>query len=305
MAQDRALGASGVRVSGLGLGGYWLGDSDPDTALAVVEASAAAGVDWVDTAEGYFDGANETNLAPALRAAPSMQVSSKVSPWRSTPTAAGVREACVASLRRLGRDVLDVYFVHAPVAEVPLEETWGAMSGLVSEGLVRAIGLSNFSFDDVCRAHQMRPVDVVQDGLSMIDNLSARGHFAACAELNIAGVVYEPLANGLLTGAITAESDLSSQREWPAIFERLFAPGRFERSLEVAGRLRELAAAWGYGLPQLAIAWCAHQVGVTSVLAGTADVGHARTNAAAAAISLTTQQLADLDALIPLGPAFG
>ncbi|MBA2559930.1 MAG: aldo/keto reductase [Propionibacteriales bacterium] len=298
------FGSSGVQLSRVGLGGYWLGADDPGRAFEILSSSREAGVNWVDTAEAYFDGANETNLGIALRRIPEMSVASKLWPRISRADGEGVRRACEASLRRLGRDVLDVYFLHEPAADVPLEDTWIAMTALVEDGLVRAIGLSNFDITNVRRAHALRPVDVVQDGLSLIDNLGGLGHFAACNDLGIAGVVYEPLANGLLTGRFHAGSDLTEQREWAAIFDRLFAPGQFERSLDVVDRLRALSDQWGHSLSQLSIAWCLHQGGVTSVLAGTTSEVHARSNAAAQAVVLSSDQLAVLDALIPLGPSF-
>ena len=107
-----------------------------------------------------------------------------------------------------------------------------------------------------------------------------------------------------MTGAITANSDVSALQEWGAFYERLFAPGRFERSLSVADGLRVLADEWGCTMAQLAIAWCLHQPGVTGVLAGTKSVDHARTNGAASDVTLTDEQLERLDALIPLGPSF-
>jgi aryl-alcohol dehydrogenase-like predicted oxidoreductase len=298
------IGRSGVRVSTVGLGGYWLGGDNPRAAADVLGASYDAGVDWVDTAEAYFDGANESNIGAALHAAPQMKVASKIWPRRTVADAAGVRRACEASLKRLRRDTLDIYFVHEPAADTPLGETWTAMAQLVEDGLVRAVGLSNYEIAEVRRAHALRPVDVVQDGLSLVDNLAAREHFASCADLGIAGVVYEPLGSGLLTGGYSLESDVNHLEQWPAMFERLFSRGRFARSLEVVERVRELATEWGVALPQVAIAWCAHQSGVTSVLTGTTSVTHARTNAAAAEIALSADQLASLDALIPLGPAF-
>jgi len=240
----------------------------------------------------------------ALRRIPEMSVASKLWPRVSRADHEGVRRACEASLRRLGRDVLDVYFLHEPASDVPLEETWSGMAELVEAGLVRAIGLSNFDIEDVRRAHGLRPVDVVQDGLSLIDHLAARQHFVACDDLGISGVVYEPLANGLLTGGIHAGSDLTDQHEWPAIFDRLFAPGRFERSLDVVDQLRTLAEQWGHPISQLAIAWCLHQRGVTSVLAGTTSQVHARSNAEAQTVDLTSEQVATLNALIPFGPTF-
>ncbi len=138
----------------------------------------------------------------------------------------------------------------------------------------------------------------------MIDNLAGRELFADCAQLGIASVVYEPLANALLTGVFTPDADLSDQREWPLIFERLFAPGRFERSLDVVARLRALAQEWGPTTAQVAIAWCTHQTGVAAVLVGTTSSRHAQSNAVAGSIRLTAEQLASLEELIPRGPAF-
>jgi len=300
----QVLGATSVELSAIGLGGVWLRADDAASAGGVLAASFEAGVNWVDTAEGYGDGENEAALGPALRSLPEMRIASKVSPWRTSLLRDDVHRACRETLKRLQRDVLDVYFVHAPADEVPLEETWTAMAELAEQGLVHAIGLSNFSISDVRRAHAIRPVDAIQDGMSLIDHLEGRDHFAACAEMGIAGVVYEPLANGLLSGSITAQTDVSGQQEWGALFDRIFAPGRLERSLHVADRLRTLAGDWGCTMSQLAIAWCLHQSGVTAALAGTKSVGHARSNAHAGAIVLNAGQLQSLDDLIPLGPAF-
>jgi aryl-alcohol dehydrogenase-like predicted oxidoreductase len=298
------LGSTGLELSAVGLGGVWFRADDAAAANGVLAASYDAGVNWVDTAEGYGNGDNETSLGQALRSVPEMMVASKISPWRTPLHHDGVHRACRASLQRLQRDVLDVYFVHAPAADVPLEETWTAMAELADQGLVRAIGLSNFSTDDVRRAHAIRAVDMVQDGLSLIDMLDARQHFAACAELGVAGVVFEPVAGGLLTGAITADTDVSGQKEWGPIYERIFAPGRIERSLAVAERLGALAAEWGYTMSQLAIAWCLHQTGVTAALAGTKCTEHTLSNARAGDITFTETQLTSLDDLISLGPTF-
>lgn len=298
------LSETGVELSAIGLGGVWFRADDAAGAHSVLAASFDAGVNWVDTAEGYGDGDNEIAIGEALRSMPEMMVASKISPWRTGLRRADVHRACRASLERLQRDVLDVYFVHHPDGRVVLEETWGAMGELVEQGLVRAIGLSNFSTGGVRRAHAFRSVDVVQDGLSLVDYLDSRQHFEACADLGIAAVVYEPVTGGLLAGAITADTDVSPLQEWGPLFDRVFAPGRLERSLVVADRLRELAVDWGYTMAQLAIAWCLHQVGVVSALAGTKSIDHTLSNARAADIILDESQLAALDELLPLGPSF-
>ena len=298
------LSAAGLELSTIGFGGVWFRADDAAAASGVLAASYDAGVNWVDTAEGYGNGENEIALGEALRSVPGMQIASKISPWRTALRHDGVHRACRASLRRLQRDVLDVYFVHHPDRRVPLEETWSAMAELKDQGLVRAIGLSNFPTEEVRRAHAIRSVDIVQDSLSLIDYLAGRRHFAECGELGIAGVVYEAVAGGLLTGAITADTDVSGQQEWGDLYNRIFAPGRFERSLAVAGGLGALAVGWDYTMAQLAIAWCLHQTGVRSALAGSKSIDHMLSNARAADITLSELQLASLDDLIPLGPAF-
>ena len=170
--RQHALNTTGVELSAIGLGGVWFREGEPAATDSVLGASLDAGVNWVDTAEGYGDGDNESTIGEALRSVPRMQVASKVSWWRTPLRRDDVHRACRASLQRLHRDVLDVYFVHHPSPDVPLDETWGAMSELQDQGLVRAVGLSNFSIDDVRRAHERHPVDIVQDGLSLIDHLA-------------------------------------------------------------------------------------------------------------------------------------
>ena len=207
--RQHALNTTGVELSAIGLGGVWFREGDAAATDSVLGASLEAGVNWVDTAEGYGDGDNESAIGEALRSVPRMQVASKVSWWRTPLRRDDVHRACRASLQRLQRDVLDVYFVHHPSPDVALDETWGAMCELQDQGLVRAIGLSNFSIDDVRRTHEAHQVDIVQDGLSLIDHLAGREHFSECAGLGIAGVAYEPVAGGLLTGAISSDSDVS------------------------------------------------------------------------------------------------
>jgi len=201
----RPLGRSGVKVSTVGLGGYGLGPEqgtarDLDQAAAAIGSSWAAGVNWLDTSERYHETENETLIGHALRKiGGDLLVSTKVAP---RPRGTGFRAdeihaACRASLRRLQRERIDVYFLHFPdETGVPLEETWGAMAELVDAGLVGAIGLSNYELAQIERCHAQRAVDVVQDGLSLIDHLGARESIARCGELGIAAVVYEPLASG-------------------------------------------------------------------------------------------------------------
>ncbi|MFL5767291.1 MAG: aldo/keto reductase [Actinomycetota bacterium] len=305
----RPLGSSGVSVTEIGLGGWeFEGEEErkPAAVRAIVEASLESGSNWLDTAEVYHDNRNELLIGKALAGLRDELVqSSKVAPrpdgsgFRPDEVSAAVR----ASLDRLATDRIDVYFLHWPdETDIPLLETWGAMSSLVDEGLVRAIGLSNYTTEQIESAHAQRPVDVIQQGLSMIDHLEERPVIARCGELGIGAVVYEPLASGVLTGAVRSGEDIKEKfgddiEEWP-FFQRLFAPGRMEKTIALVDGVRAVAERLGATMPQVAIAWVLAQPGATSAICGTLNADHARDNSAAAEIKLSEQDLAELDALV-------
>jgi aryl-alcohol dehydrogenase-like predicted oxidoreductase len=312
--ETREIGTTGVHISVVGLGGYELED-DPGWAEArdIIEAALGAGTNWIDTSEAYFDGMNERTISAALRdVGEEVLLSTKVAP---APDGTGfepdrIRDACAKSLSRLGVGRLDMYLLHFPGDDgVRLEDTWTAMRGLVDDGLVRLAGLSNFDRDQVERCLAVGPVDVIQEGLSPIDHLDHRELFRWCEERGIGVATYEPLANGMLAGAIRAPEDLArvvgeDYMEWP-FWKRLFSPGRFERSQTVVDGMRAVAGSIGCTVAQLALAWNLRQPGVTATLAGSRNPVHVRENAEAASIELTDAQVAELDALIPLGPTFG
>lgn len=313
----RTLGGSGLSVSVVGLGGVELGDGESGSGWASAESAAASiratldsGVNWIDTAEAYFETRNESFIGELLRGMgvgpDELLISSKLLPKPDgTGFRAGeVHEGFRASLARLGRDSLDVYLLHAPdETGVPLEETWGAMSELVDGGLARAIGLSNFAFDDVRRCHVQRRVDLVQDGLSLVDHLGNRDVFARCRELDIGVVVYEPLGSGTLSGKpIDALREAWAEwSEW-GFYQRLLAGKNGEKSAALVDALRPIAEECAISVPQLAIAWVLHQAGVTATLAGSSNPEHVRANAAAAEVELPQAALDQLEALVQLGP---
>jgi myo-inositol catabolism protein IolS len=311
----RSFGLGTSSFSVIGLGGYEFED-DPQWAGArdVLLAAAEAGIDWIDTAEAYFDGGSERTIAAALRdTGVTMKISSKVAP---APDGTGfapaqIRAACTTSLERLGVDRLDMYLLHWPddEASAPLQDTWAAMRALVDEGLVVTVGTSNFERADIERCLAVGPVDVIQEGLSPIDHLETLELAAWTGERGIAVVTYEPFGGGMLAGAVNAPEDFAGivgddYAEWP-FWQRLFAPGKFERSARVRDGMIGVAEQVGCSLPQLALAWNLAQEGVDATLAGTRNPDHVRTNAEAADIVLTTDQLALLEDLIPLGPNAG
>jgi aryl-alcohol dehydrogenase-like predicted oxidoreductase len=276
-------------------------------ATEVLQAAIAAGTNWLDTSEYYHDTCNESVIGEALHAIKSeMLIATKLFP---SPAGTGFRRdevhaGCRASLKRLRREHIDVYFLHWPdTSGVPIEETWGAMSELVEQGLVRAIGLSNYTMKRVEHCHEQRAVDVIQVGLSLVDHLFQRPRIARCAELGIGAVTYEPFAGGILTGR-----SLDDIREVQAaytslpFYQRLLVPGKGEQSFAVAEGMRPIAERLAISTAQLAIAWVLHQTGVTAVLAGSRRPANVQQNALAADVNLPADALAELEALIPLGP---
>jgi aryl-alcohol dehydrogenase-like predicted oxidoreductase len=318
--EGRRVGESGVRISVVGLGGAWLGHypddvTDVSQAVSVIQAALEAGVSWLDTSENYYDTGNEALIGAALRQAPdSFLVCTKVAPGAAMSGGGSgfrpeqIHNACRGSLRRLSRDHLDIYLLHWPDdSGVPLEDTWGAMAELARDGLVRAIGMSNYPWSDIESCHAQRPVDVIQTGLSLIDYLDDRGLIARCGEHGIAVTIYEPVANGILTDTPfdqVRERWIGSPWEDSAVFRRLLSPTSGERSKAVVDGLRRVAAELHATVAQVAIAWVLRQPGVTSAIAGSGSVEHTVENAGAANLNLSDAMLHALDELIPLGPSF-
>lgn len=271
----RPLGATSLQISVIGLGGVEFRGGDPSLreprfaeAAGAVAAALESGINWIDTAEAYYEHRNESFIGRLLNQIDDeLLIATKVSP---VPGGTGfrreeVRAACRASLDRLGREVIDLYFLHYPdETGVPLEETWGALAELVDEGLVRAIGLSNYRPEDIERCHAERPVDVVQDGLSLVDHLDNREAIRRCGELGIGVVVYGPLGSGTLSGrSIDDVRDAWADWSESGFYKRLLAGSNGDQSAALVDAIRPIAERDGLSVPQLAIAWVGPTVGAT------------------------------------------
>ena len=310
------LGSSGPEISVIGFGAWeaggevWGPNPDEDVVIGAMRAGLDAGITWIDTAEVYGDGLSETLVGKAVAGRHDALVATKVAP---RPDGSGfradqVRRACEASLGRLGRDRIDLYQLHWRDDDVPVEETWGAMAELVDEGLVRHIGVSNFDVDLIERCEAVRHVDSLQPQFSLL-SLRHRDLIRWCGERGVGVVCYGPLAYGLLTGAIGPGTEFD-RRDWRSgrggvsYYRDLFAPGRFERSLAVVDALRPIAERLGITPAQLALAWVAHQPGVTAAIAGSRNPEHVRQNAQAGDVVLDQATLAEIEAILPMGPGF-
>jgi aryl-alcohol dehydrogenase-like predicted oxidoreductase len=313
--QTRRLGARGPEISVIGFGAWeaggdaWGPNPSDDRAVEAMVAGFEAGITWIDTAEVYGDGKSEELVARAIEGRrDELVVATKVAP---RPDGTGfrrdeVRAACEASLKRLGTGVIDLYQLHWPDDDVPLEETWEAMAGLVDEGLVRHIGLSNFDRRQIERCEGIRHVDSLQPHFSML-HVTNRDLIRWCGEQGIGVVAYGPLAFGLLTGAIDTDTRFDPA-DWRSggggNYRRFFAPGKKERSLAVTEGLRPVGERLGIAVSQVALAWTFHQPGVTSAIAGSRDPRHVQENAAAGDVALDRTTLEELEEILHRGPEF-
>ena len=309
------LGKQGPEISVVGFGAWeaggdaWGPNQSDDVVIDAIRAGIDAGITWIDTAEVYGKGQSERLVGRAVEGRrDEVLIATKAAP-RPSGTGFGadqIPKACRASLRRLGTDRIDLYQLHWPDG-VPVEETWQAMASLVDEGLVRWIGVSNFEREEIERCLAIRHVDSLQPELSML-HTGNRDLARWCGEQGIGVVCYSPMAYGLLTGAIGPDTtfdpkDFRSGRTASGTWRALFAPGKLERSLAVVDGLRRLAERLGITVAQLALAWVAHQPGVTSAIGGSRNPDHVRENAGAGDVELDTDTLGELEELLRLGPA--
>jgi aryl-alcohol dehydrogenase-like predicted oxidoreductase len=310
----RKLGSGGPEITVVGFGSWeaggtaWGKNESDEAVIEAISAGLDAGIGWIDTAEVYGDGVSERLVGRAIDGRrDGVVIATKVAP---EPPGTGfrpeqVRNAAQQSLDRLGIDRIDVYQLHWPDSSgVPIEDTWGAMAALADEGLVGAIGVSNFDRALIERCEAVRHVDSLQQNFSMLV-LEDRELIRWCGEQGTGVLAYGPLAFGLLTGAITGdtvfpESDWRSHTDDPDT-NALFGPESIGRSLAVAEGVGKVANRLGVTPAQVALAWTVVQPGVTSAIAGSRNAGHVRENARAGDLDLDAATLEELDALLPLG----
>jgi len=213
------------------------------------------------------------------------------------------RSACEASLARLGVDHIDLYYLHRVDPRVPIEETVGAMSGLVAEGKVRHLGLSEVAATTIRRAAAVHPIAALQSEYSLWNRGPEATVMPALRELGIGLVPFSPLGRGLLAGGMPSAGELD-QDDLRRMLPR-FQGENLDRNLELAERVRAMAAERGATPAQLALAWVMAQGEHVVAIPGTKRVRYLEQNAAAAALELTEAELAALDAAFPPGAAVG
>lgn len=306
------LGTDGptVPVQGLGCMGMseFYGSTDETEAVRTLHHALDIGVTFLDTADMYGGGANEELLGRTLRERrDEVFLATKFGILRTDdPHARPVRgdapyvqAAVEASLRRLGTDVIDLYYMHRVDLDVPVEETVGAMAELVAEGKVRHLGLSEVTADELRRAHGVHRIAAVQSEWSLWSRDVEEAVVPEAARLGVAFVPYSPLGRGFFTGTLTGPGDLSEddfRHHQPR-----FSAERFAANSRLLEPLNRIASAHGVTPGQVALAWVHHRSGVWGVptipIPGTRRVHRLDENAAAADLSLTVNELAELDTL--------
>lgn len=310
---------SALTVSALGLGcmgmSEFYGTPDEASASATIQRALDVGVTFLDTADMYGPFTNEQLVGRAIAASGQgrdvVQLATKFGNERLPDgTRLGVngrpeyvRAACDASLQRLGVDVIDLYYQHRVDFTVPIEETVGAMSELVTTGKVRHLGLSEASAETIRRAHAVHPITALQTEYSLFTRDLEDEIWPVLAELGIGLVPYSPLGRGLLTGAITTTADLTDGDSRTSAYFPRFQGAALERNLALVTRVRTIAERLGCTPGQLALAWVLSHDGTDGVsvapIPGTKRVHYLEENVAATDIVLTPELIAELESAVP------
>lgn len=319
--QTRHLGRSGLTVSALGLGCMGMSDfysgRDDAESVATIHAAVDAGVTLLDTADMYGPYLNEELVGRALREAPPgtrerVVLATKFGIVRdpNNPSVRGVsgkpeyvRTSCENSLKRLGIDVIDLYYQHRVDADTPIEDTVGAMADLVRQGKVRYLGLSEAGPETMRRATNVHPIAALQTEYSLWSRDPEDGIVATCRELGIGFVAYSPLGRGFLTGRFKAFEDLPAddyRRHSPR-----FQGENFRKNLDLVAKIGELAGRKGCTPSQLALAWVLAQGEDVVPLFGTKRRAFLAENLGALKVALTADDLTAIDAAAPKGAASG
>ncbi|AWM31516.1 aldo/keto reductase [Hymenobacter nivis] len=315
--QTRILGRSGLTVSALGLGcmgmSDFYGQQDDAESIRTLHRAVALGVTLFDTADMYGPFKNEELLAQAFKGKrDQVLIATKFGIVRDPhdPTKRSingrpeyVKAACEASLKRLGTDYIDLYYQHRVDASTPIEETVGAMSRLVEAGKVRYLGLSEAAPATLRRAAATHPIAALQTEYSLWSREPEDDILPTCRELGIGFVPYSPLGRGFLTGQIQQFEDLAVDDY--RRFTPRFQGENFQKNLDLVARINDLAKQKDCTPGQLALAWVLAQGPDVVPIPGTKRVAYLEENLGALAITLSKNELAQLDDIAPKGVAAG
>jgi aryl-alcohol dehydrogenase-like predicted oxidoreductase len=312
----RKLGRQGLAVSEIGLGcmgmSEFYGASDDRESIATIHRALDLGVTMLDTADMYGPFTNERLVGEAIRdRRDRVIIATKFANMRGEDGSflgvngkpEYVRQACDASLQRLGVDVIDLYYQHRVDPTVPIEETIGAMAELVKQGKVRYLGMSEAAPATIRRAHAVHPITALQTEYSLWSRDPEDEIFATVRELGIGFVAYSPLGRGFLSGKITSPDDLEAgdfRRNGPR-----FQGENFAKNLQVVEKVKAIASTKNVTPSQLALAWVLAQGDDIVPIPGTRRQKNLEENVAATDITLTVDELEQIEAVAPKGFASG
>src|SRR5467141_3754434 len=313
--QQRALGRSGIKVSAIGLGlmsmsGVY-GNANDEESISLIHYALDQGINFLDSADMYGWGHNEQLLGRALKGWRHKAI--VATKFGQTKDASGkqgvdgrpeyVMQACEASLKRLGIDVIDLYYQHRVDPNTPIEETVGAMKRLVEQGKVRALGLSEARPETIRRAHKVHPIAAVQNEYSLLYRTEGEETLHVTRELGIAFVPYAPLGRSMLTGTVHGKADV------PEGDRRLqhprFQGENLDRNVQLALKLEQISKQKNCTVAQLVLAWLLAQGTDVLPIPGTKRKERVEENLGALAIRLTPQELQRISDAAPAGAGAG
>jgi aryl-alcohol dehydrogenase-like predicted oxidoreductase len=309
--QRRRLGRNGPEVSALGLGcmgmSEFYGARDDAESIATIHAALDQGLDFLDTADAYGPYTNEELVGRAIKGRRDEVVLATKFGFVRDPddptkrdvdgSPAHVREACDASLKRLGVETIDLYYLHRVDARVPVEDSVGAMADLVRAGKVRWIGLSEVGEETLARACAIHPIAALQSEYSLWTRDPEDGALDACRRLGVGFVAYSPLGRGFLTGAIRSPDDFESddyRRNNPR-----FQGDNFARNLALVDTVTAIAREKGCTPAQLALAWVLKQGEDIVPIPGTKRRRYLNENIGALAVELSGSDLSAIESAFP------
>jgi aryl-alcohol dehydrogenase-like predicted oxidoreductase len=311
--EHRTLGRSSLSVSAIGLGCMSLsgiyGEADDAASQDLIRHAIDIGVNHFDSSDMYGWGHNEQLLGRALKGRrDGIVVATKFGQTQRPGQPNGVNgrpeyvaEACEASLKRLGIDVIDLYYQHRVDPDVPVEDTVGAMAKLVTQGKVRFLGMSEAAPDRIRRAHAVHPIAAVQTEYSLLYRQEAEETRKTTTELGISFVAYSPLGRGFLTGAIKTFADVDGRR---AAHPR-FQEQNFDQNRALVAKIEAVAAEKGCTPSQVTLAWLLAQGPDVVAIPGTRYPARLDENVGALRVRLTPDDVARISAAVPAGAAAG